>query len=196
MKSAISARTNVYRIALDALFVALYVVLGTFASIKIPGVIQISFSTLPILLAAFLLRPADAVGIALMGTFVEQVIDPSPYGFVTLPMWLIPGAVVALVASLGACYVRRLTAARAKLIVMLITVFFSELLLTALNTTALYIDGAILEYSVKALHLLLPTRLLNGVARAVISCIAVPLLYTPLHKVLTKIFSRSPSING
>lgn len=195
MKSSFSARTNVYRITLDALFVALYVVLGTFASIKIPGVIQISFSTLPILLAAFLLRPLDAVGIALLGTFVEQVIDPSPYGFVTMPMWLIPGTVVAIVASVGAILARRQSSTRMCLILTLATVFVSELLLTALNTAALYIDGAILGYSVKALHLLLPARLINGVGRAVISCIVVPLLYTPLHKILSRLFPRSSSTN-
>ena len=195
MKSSFSARTNVYRITLDALFVALYVVLGTFASIKIPGVIQISFSTLPILLAAFLLRPLDAVGIALLGTFVEQVIDPSPYGFVTMPMWLIPGTVVAFVASVGAILARRQSSTRMCLILTLATVFVSELLLTALNTAALYIDGAILGYSVKALHLLLPARLINGVGRAVISCIVVPLLYTPLHKILSRLFPRSSSTN-
>ena len=195
MKSSFSARTNVYRITLDAWFVALYVVLGTFASIKIPGVIQISFSTLPILLAAFLFRPLDAVGIALLGTFVEQVIDPSPYGFVTMPMWLIPGTVVALVASFGAMYARSRGSVRTRLILTVVTIVVSELLLTLLNTAALYIDGAILGYSVKALHLLLPARLLNGVGRAVISSIAVPLLYTPLHKVLTKLFPRSSSTN-
>ena len=189
MKSSFSARTNVYRMTLDALFVALYVVLGTFASIKIPGVIQISFSTLPILLAAFLLRPLDAVGIALLGTFIEQVTDPSPYGLVTLPMWLIPGACVAFVASMGAILARRRQKTHMRLVLTLITIFVSELLLTALNTVALYIDGAILGYSVKALHLLLPARLINGVGRA------VPLLYTPLHKVLSKLFPRSSSTN-
>lgn len=195
MKRSFSARTNVYRITLDALFVALYVVLGTFASIKIPGVIQISFSTLPILLAAFLFRPLDAVGIALMGTFVEQVIDPSPYGFVTMPMWLIPGTVVAIVASMGAILVKRQEGKRMRLILTFATIFVAELLLTALNTAALYIDGAILGYSVKALHLLLPARLINGLGRAVVSCIAVPLLYVPLHKIVSRLFPRSSSIN-
>ena len=108
---------------------------------------------------------------------------------------LIPGTVVALVASLGAIYARRQASVRVRLMVTVATVVIAELLLTALNTVALYIDGAILGYSVKALHLLLPARLLNGVARAVISSILVPLLYTPLHKVLTKLFPRSSSTN-
>ena len=193
MHNSFSARSNVYRMTLDALFVALYVVLSTFASFKIPGAIQISFSTIPILLSAFLFRPLDAVGVALLGTFVEQVIDPSPYGFVTLPMWLVPGTVMALCASLSAMYLCRLPSKKAKLILTVITIAVCELLLTALNTAALYIDGAILGYSVKALHLLLPARLLNALARAVISSVSIPLLLPPLRRAIAKLSPRYSS---
>ena len=188
MKSSFSARQNLYRMTVDALFVALYVVLSTFASFKIPGAVQISFSTVPILLAAFLFRPADAIGIALLGTFVEQVIDPSPYGFLTLPMWLIPGTVMALLASIGAWRIRKLSSKRMAVILTCVTIVVAELLLTALNTAALYIDGAILGYAVKALHLLMPMRVLNGLVRALISCVLIPLLLPPLKKALAKIF--------
>jgi ECF transporter S component (folate family) len=188
MKSSFSARQNLYRMTLDALFVALYVVLSTFASFKIPGAIQISFSTLPILLAAFLFRPVDAVGIALLGTFVEQVIDPSPYGFVTLPMWLIPGTVMALLASLGAWKIRSCASAKLGVVLTCVTIVCAELLLTTLNTVALYIDGAILGYAVKALHLLMPMRIINGLVRAAISCVLIPLLLPTLRKVVAKIF--------
>jgi len=188
MKSSFSARQNLYRMTLDALFVALYVVLSTFASFKIPGAVQISFSTLPILLAAFLFRPVDAVGIALLGTFVEQVIDPSPYGFFTLPMWLIPGAVMALLASLGAWRIRKVSSKGLAVVLICVTIVCAEMLLTALNTVALYIDGALLNYAVKALNLLLPMRILNGLVRAVISCVLIPLLLPPLKKALAKLF--------
>ena len=188
MKSSFSAHQNLYRMTVDSLFVALYVVLATFASFKIPGVVQVSFSTVPILLAAFLFRPADAVGIALLGTFVEQVIDPSPYGFVTLPMWLIPGTVMALVASLCASRIRKISSKKLAVVLSAATIVCAELLLTALNTAALYIDGAIMGYAVQALHLLMPMRVLNGLARAVVSCILIPLLLPPLKKALERIF--------
>jgi hypothetical protein len=68
-----------------------------------------------------------------------------------------------------------------------VTIVVSELLLTALNTAALYIDGAILGYAVKALHLLMPMRVINGLVRAVISCVLIPLLLPPLKKALAKI---------
>lgn len=182
----ISARAHVYRLVFDAMLVALYVILGTFLSLKIPGAIQLSFSTIPILLCAFLFRPADAVAVAVLGNFLEQILDPSPYGFVTLPMWLIPGALMALVAALGACKIRSVPSPRKALVLTCITILIAELLLTVLNTAALYADGYLLGYSVKALHLLLPTRILNALVRSAISCILIPLLLPPLRRVLTR----------
>ena len=187
MRNSFSARSGLYRMTLDALFVAIFVVLGTFASFKIPGAIQISLSTVPLLLGAFLLRPADAVGIALLGTFVEQVIDPSPYGFITLPMWLIPNTLMVLCACLSASQIRKLPSGKLRVILTVITIVVCELLLTVLNTAALYIDGAILGYNVKALHLLLPGRLINALVRATISAVSVPLLLPPLRRAIAKL---------
>ncbi len=197
MKDPVSAQNRIYRLVLDALFAALYVVLSTYLSIKIPGSVQISFSSLPILLCAFLLKPTDAVAVAVLGTFVEQVLDPSPYGYATLLMWLIPGAVQALIAGLGAVCVERMRVGSAKKAFAFLIVFIvsAEVSLTFLNTVALYIDGYIFSYPVKALHLLLPMRLLNLLVRTAISCVVVPLLLPPLRHVLRKNMkgSKTPS---
>ncbi|MBQ5772120.1 MAG: folate family ECF transporter S component [Clostridia bacterium] len=186
MKNPIFARVRLYRLVMNALFVALYVILGTFLSFKIPGAVQISFSTVPILLCAFLFSPVDAVTVAVLGTFLEQILDPSPYGFMTLPMWLIPGAMMALVASLGAMRVRKAKSTRSAVLLTVLTVACAEVLLTVLNTGALYIDGYLLQYPVKALHLLLPTRALNCLVRAAISCVLCLSLVPPLRRQLEK----------
>ncbi|MBQ8432297.1 MAG: ECF transporter S component [Clostridia bacterium] len=186
MQSPVSARSKIYRIVLDALFVALYVILGTFLSFKIPGAIQISVSTLPILLCAFLFRPSDAVAVAVVGNFLEQVIDPSPYGFATLLIWLIPGALTALVASMGARRASAAASPKTAAVLTVVTIVCAEFLLTVLNTGALYLDGYLLGYSVKALHLLLPTRLLNALVRSVLSCVLVPLLLPTLRRVFAR----------
>ena len=190
MSRSVSARKSIYRLTLDALFVALYVVLGTYLSFKLPGAIQISFSTLPILLCAFLLGPADAVAVAVIGNLLEQVLDPSPYGFATLLLWLIPGAVQALIAGFGAKGIGRIKENRGlRLVLTLAVIVCAELALTTLNTATLYLDGYLLGYAVKALHLLMPLRLLNLAVRTAISCILVPLLLPPLRRVLAK-FNR------
>ena len=179
-----SARSKILRITLDALFVALYVILGTVLSFKIPGAIQISVSTVPILLCAFLFSPADAAAVALLGTLLEQILDPSPYGFATLPMWLIPGVAMALLAALGARLCRRVEKKHVAAVLTCVTIICAELLLTLLNTGALYIDGYLLGYSVKAIHLLLPARLLNCLVRCVTSSLLVNLLLLPLRRAL------------
>ena len=186
MSDPISARSKIYRLAVNALFVALYVILGTFLSFKIPGAVQISFSTIPILLCAFLFSPADAVTVAVLGTFLEQILDPSPYGFMTLPMWLIPGAMLALTASMVAVRVRRTEDKRRAILLTVVGIVCAEVLLTVLNTAALYIDGYLLDYSVKALHLLLPTRIANCAVRAVISCVLCLALIPPLRRQLVR----------
>lgn len=186
MKDPISARSKILRLAMNALFVALYVILGTFLSFKIPGAVQISFSTVPLLLCAFLFSPVDAVTVAVLGTFLEQILDPSPYGFMTLPMWLIPGAMLGLVASLGAMRVRKAKSTRSAILLTVATVACAEVLLTVLNTVALYIDGYLLDYAVKALHLLLPTRAINCLVRAMISCVLCLSLVPPLRRQLEK----------
>lgn len=188
MKNSHSARNHIYRLTIDALFVALYVILGAYLSFKLPGAIQISFSTLPVLLCAFLLKPADAVAVAVMGNFLEQVLDPSPYGFATLAIWLIPGAVQALVAGFGAQLCKKADSKKKAVAFMLAAIVCSEILLTLLNTGALYLDGYLLGYPVKALHLLLPMRLVNMAVRAALGCVLVPILTVPLRRALAKFY--------
>ena len=186
MNSPISARTKIYRIAIDAMFIAVYVILGAYLSIKIPGVIQISLSSLPVLLCAFLFRPSDAIAVAVIGNFLEQVLDPSPYGFATLLIWLIPGALQALIASLGARTERQADSKRKATVLMLITIVCAELTLTLVTTGAIYLDGYLLHYPVKALHIIMPSRLLNCLGRSILSCILLPLIVPPLRRVLTR----------
>ena len=186
MKNSISARSKIYRLAMNALFVALYFILGTYLSFKIPGAVQISFSTVPLLLCAFLFTPVDAVTVAVLGTLLEQILDPSPYGFMTLPMWLVPNAVLALVVALGAIRIRKTESRKTALVCSVVLIVCAEVLLTALNTAALYVDGYLLGYSVKALHLLLPTRVANCFVRAAISCVVCLALIPPLRRQLKK----------
>ena len=186
MNSPVSARAKIYRLVLDALMIAVYVVLGTYLSIKIPGVLQISLASLPVLLCAFLFRPSDAIAVAVIGNFLEQVLDPSPYGFATLLIWLIPGALQALVASLGARTERQADNKRKATALILVTIICAELTLTLITTGAIYLDGYLLHYPVKALHIIMPSRLLNCLVRTIIMCILLPLIIPPLRRVLAR----------
>lgn len=167
------------RLVLDAMFIALYVVLSFFASIRIPPLIKISWASLPLLLAAFLFRPADAIAVALCGSFLEQMLS---YGITpTTPLWMAPPVLHALFVSLLAPFCRK-GRQRVRQTVLIAS---SEIFLTLINTAALYLDARIVGYPVGALAVVLPTRLLNGGIRAVLSALLVPALLLPLSKIVS-----------
>lgn len=167
---------RILRLCTNAMLAGLYVLLKSALSITLPPVVEISFSSLPILLSAFLFGAPDALFVAFCGSLTDQIIG---HGIsVSTPIWMAPVFIFALVAVLPRLFVRRPCA----LWQFCLWVFFCELMLTACNTAALYLDGAIVGYPVKALTLLLPPRLLNGSLRAVLSCVVVPPLLVALSR--------------
>ena len=62
----------------------------------------------------------------------------------------------------------------------------AEILFTAANTAALYLDGYLMHYSVKALTALLPPRLANLGVRAAITTFTVRLLLPRVQKLMSK----------
>lgn len=78
---------------------ALYLPLALFVAIRI-GTWQVSFGSLPVVIAALLFGPADAFLVAAIGEFLKQLLT---YGFTaTTVLYLIPpalrGAVIGFVA--------------------------------------------------------------------------------------------------
>lgn len=173
-------RLHVRRLTTNAMLVALFVVFSTLLSFKTPF-FEVSLVSLPILLAAFYCGPVDALIVAALGSFLEQAL--SAYGLsVTTPIWMAPVILQALCAGLLFHFLCRKRSTRPWLLVAIIVL--SELVLTAANTAALYLDGAIWQYSVKALHLLLPGRLLNGGVRCLLSAVLLPLVLPILNRTL------------
>ena len=173
-----SNRMHIRRLTTDAILIALFVVFSTFLSFKTP-LFEVSLVSLPILLCAFYCGPLDALAVAAIGSFLEQAL--SAYGLsVTTPIWMAPVILQALAAALLFHFFYR--GKKAPLWVLIAIIVVSELVLTATNTAALYLDGAVWGYSVKALHLLLPTRLINGGVRCVLSCTLLPLVLPALNR--------------
>ncbi len=176
-------RSRIYRLVLDALFIALYVVLSVYLVIKTP-IVEISWATLPVLLCAFLYGVGDALAVALLGSFLEQMLT---FGLTaTTPIWMLPVILQALLVALLAKLIYKATTGKTTIVLSVLLIIASEFFLTALNTGALYLDGYIVGYPVKALVVLLPTRLLNGCVRALLSALLVTALLPPLRKVLAK----------
>lgn len=186
-QSAQRNKRMVSRLVTNAMLAAVCMVLCLF---KIPlGVVEISLSSLPVLLCAFLFGPVDAMAVALCGSFIEQLhFGISP----TAPLWIAPLVLMGLVAGLFAVLINRLKVSRVQWIVaVVIAVVISEAVLTAANTAALYLDAKIVGYTVKALLLILPTRLINFAMRATITSVAMVLLLPKLRKAVDKLQIRT-----
>lgn len=96
-----NALKNVRALCRMAVLTALYVVLTTMLTLRLPGDIRITFASLPILLSALLFGPAEASIIALVGEFINQLLGG--YGITaTTLLWIIPPAVRAVIAGLAA----------------------------------------------------------------------------------------------
>ena len=174
-------RLNVKRIAMDAMFIAMHIVFASFFSFKTP-IVEISLASLPVLLCAVLYGPLDGLVVGLCGAFVQQLL----YGLTpTAPLWILPAMLQGLAVGLLARSLYYKGGRRAWVLVLVVAC--GELLLTATNTAALYLDAHIVGYSVKALYLILPTRLLNCVVRAIISSAIILPLLKPLEKLVGKI---------
>ena len=182
MKNPVSARSKIYRLSLDAMLIAIFVALSMVPS-------EISWASLPVLLCAFLLGPADVIAITLRGSFIEQMW----YGLnFTSVIWMLPWALFALFVGFGA----RLARKDLKTWKIVLVVVCAELLLNIGNTSALLYFGyvsvdpssfsaglpltlvAVLTYIVRMPH---------AVIRAVLSSVAIPLLLPPLRKALARI---------
>ena len=94
-----TSKTKTRRICFAALLAAMYLPLSLYAAVQM-GNVRISFGSLPVVLAALLFGPLDAVAVALVGEFLKQMLT---YGVAyTTVLYLIPPALRGLVIGAAA----------------------------------------------------------------------------------------------
>ncbi len=167
---------TVRRITTDAVLVALYVVFAAVFAVKLPFV-EFSLASIPILMCALLFGVKDALIVAALGSFIEQMLGV--YGLtVSAPLWMAPVILQGAVAALLFFLLKK-----DKVWKIVLVIVCAELLLTVTNTAVYYLDGLVIaHYHVDALHVTAPARLINGLARTVASAAALSLLYKPLRR--------------
>jgi len=178
-------RSLVYHISLQAMFIALYFVL---AKITLSfGNLHLTLASLPLLVSALLLGFGDTVMIAFLGEFLIQVFS---YGVtLTTPLWLLAPVVRALILGAAAAfYHKKGLELDHKVLPYYLTVVFSALLVTAINTGVLFLDALIVGYPFTFVWLETLLRFLSGFVTAVV----VALLAHPLADALRKL---SPSLS-
>lgn len=175
MNNPVSARSKIYRIALDAMLVAIFVILSMVPS-------EISWASLPVLLCAFLISPIDAITVAVCGSFIEQLWYGINY---TTVLWMLPWALFGCFVGISAYVVRN----RPKVWKTVVIIVCGEILLNLANTTVLCSLGYLsLDFSAAfgALVILYLGRMPQAIIRAVLSSIVVPLLIPPLRRALSR----------
>ena len=126
------------KMATNAMLAALCAVLG-FIAIDM-WTMKITLESFPVNLGALLFGPVDGAIIALLGSFIYQILK---YGFsATTLLWIAPGVISALLLGLYAKKKDfRLTKTQ-----MIVAVLLAELVTTVLNTGVIYVDSKLYGY--------------------------------------------------
>lgn len=155
------------KIAVDGMLSALCFVLATFCSFNLSNSMRFTLDAFPIILAALLYGPVDGMIVGGVGTFFYQIYT---YGLSsTTLMWIAPalirGGLLGLYAMLRKYDMKRWE--------ILVAVIISSLIVTAVNTLVIYLDGIIWGYQTAVL-VMLPYRILTSLIVAVIYGLLVP----------------------
>ncbi|MBR4168169.1 MAG: ECF transporter S component [Lachnospiraceae bacterium] len=174
----------------DAMLAAMCTVLGIFARFLDFGFIKLSLESFPVLVAALLFGPVDGVVVALVGTFLSQLLqyglDPST------PLWIIPYCIIGLICGLYAKKYKYYNTSRQ----ILMIVSGMEILLFALNTVALYFYAELVsvfhtEWIGKSGYAYVISGIFPRIVVAVIKAAGFGFLMPPLLRALHRFRNRN-----
>ena len=161
----------------NAMLAALCAVLS-YLSVDIGNSMRITFESFPIALGALLLGPLDGAAIAFVGNLIYQLLR---HGITaTTLLWIAPYVITALLIG-WAAKASGFQLSRSKTIAVML---IAELLITALNTGALYIDSKIYGYYGAYLFALTIPRLALATAKGIVFGTILPTLADAVRKAL------------
>ena len=159
---------NTKRLVTVAVLIALYTVLSLFSANL--GLIKLTFESFPVLVASLMFGWVDGLLVGAVGGLLNQML--------TTLMWILPNAVRGLLVGL---YAKKhgldLTMKQTAGIVLA-----TSLLVTALNTVALYIDSQIFHYPISLTVGAIALRFLSSVVMAAIYTLVTPRTVALLHR--------------
>lgn len=171
------------RIAFDGLLAAVYFALTYFVIKPAGDSLKITFASLALVVTAMLFGPADACIVALIGEALYQIII---FGVTaTMPIWLLPPVLHALVLGLFAMLLRKKSKPLyERTTLCYVVVVFCGILNALFNSAALYADSKIWGYyKPEIVFGMMLIRILIAVGTAVlVTSVAIPLLRTLRRK--------------
>ncbi|MEE1315440.1 MAG: ECF transporter S component [Faecalimonas sp.] len=172
------------RLALNAIFIALYIVLSMLA-ITIGG-LKITFEHFPVILCAVLYGPVDAILVGTMGELFNQL---TSFGLTpTTLLWILPivfrGACIGICGKVLAKWMSPIAILQKKIPVCFLSIcILSGIVSSALNTFAFYVDSKMFGYySYVLVFGSLIARLALGVVTSVIIGYCVKTVLYALRK--------------
>lgn len=166
-------KNAVRRLALCAIFAALYVIL-CLLDIKI-GRIKITLAALVIYFVCFAFDAKDCFFCCILGVFIDQLL----YGLTpTTVIWMLPPLIrPVLIVPIKSHFEKEGTLLDQKKVLTIILVMIASLLTTACNTGALYLDALIMKYDFKAVMIQNVIQALITMGTGIIEvCLLFPVL--------------------
>ncbi len=160
-----------------ALLIALNVVLCLFTPIRFQNY-KFTLEAFPVLVAGFMFGPTDGLIVGAVGSAIYQLLF-SGYGItLTTPLWILPhafsGWLVGCIAEK-----KNFNLSRQEII---ITCIVSAVVVTSLNTLALYVDAKVYGYySFALVFSVIPIKILVGICLAVLYSLIIPQLLQRLR---------------
>lgn len=168
-------RKQIKGLVIDALMIAMFVVLSKFFSISL-GNVKITLAALPIAFTALYLGMTHVIVVAAIGEFISQMIG---YGLTyTTPLWIIPVVVRGILICLFASFIikrRGGDVRNIKYYEYFIILIISGAVVTVLNTAVIALDAVIFGYYSYA-------YVFGDLAFRFISMIASTVVYTAVTK--------------
>lgn len=166
--------SNTRKLALCGMLAAMYFALS-FLTVQ-TGSLKFTFTSLALIIAAFLLGLPEACAVALVGEGLYQVLL-YPLS-VTTPLWLLPPVIHAAALWVLARLLCGKNPPERKIGLCYLSTLLASLVNSAANTGALYIDSHVFRYYAPATFLAdAGIRVLVGLATAaVVTTAAIPLL--------------------
>lgn len=183
------------RLAIDAVLIAMFYALSLFA-LTIGG-IKLTFTCLPIIIAAMAFGPVDGFLVGFLGAFLEQMLK---FGFTpTTMLWILPLCMHGLVIGMAAVVFRKqmtvsyIIQAR-RPIVYFASCLTAGVVTSLLNTLAYYVDAKMFHYyTYELIFGVLGLRILSGlIVNFLGALVALPVLVA-LYKA-NLVAQRNPNV--
>ncbi len=170
------------RLTTVSMLIAMKVILSILTPIKLLN-FKFTFEAFPVLAAGLLLGKLDGFMVGFIGSFLYQLLF-SGYGFTaTTILWILPHAISGLAVG----YIAEKKKDDLTFKSISLTAILSALLVTSLNTLALFIDAKVYGYYSDVLVFgSIPLKIVSGVILAVIYATVLPKTIELIKKLTNK----------